>query len=139
MSRWRHWLRPFVVGALTFGVVHLAVMVLWSSGLLTTRLAHPWFLGSRTTILLGQIVAGLAAFAWGMFESGGLGPRIVSALALSLGFLGAAALVFAAIGPEALMLGPVHLWPWALLSALLLVAPAIALGAGLAAFLRGEL
>jgi hypothetical protein len=139
MSRWRQWIRPFVVGAVTFGVVHLAAMVLWRSALLTTRVPHPWFLGSRFTIILAQIAGCLAAFAYGMFESAGLGQRILSALALSLGFLGAAALVFAAIGPGALMLGPVHLWPWALFSAFLLVTPAIALGAGFAAFLQGEL
>jgi hypothetical protein len=133
------WIRPFLVGAVTFGVIHLAVTVFWRSGLFTTRLPHPWFLGSRATILLGQVAAGLAAFVCGMLESVGLGQRIISALALSLGFLGAAALVFAAIGPEALLLGPVHLWPWALLSAFLLVAPAIALGAAVAAFLQGEL
>ena len=115
------------MGAGVFLALHVFFALTWDSLFQPATLRTPWFLGSKAAILVTQVAMGLVAlgFAWSAAD---WRIRLTELSLTIVGAMAAAATLFFVLGPANLMVGPTHLWPVALASAVLLVGPAILAG-----------
>ncbi|MDH3744016.1 MAG: hypothetical protein OES47_02810 [Acidobacteriota bacterium] len=134
----RSTLRFAVLGAASFLALHLVFSFTWELWFTPAALEAPWFLGSKPSIVVTQVGLGLVALVVTVRKAASWRRRLVQALALVSGVMMAVSCVFFAIGANRLMLGPPRLWPWVLLSAFLLLGPAILAGTLLGGILRGR-
>ncbi len=137
-------LRPFLrlgpsgLGALVFMGLHLFFALTWGSLFQSSTLEAPWFLGSRASIVVTQAAVGVLALGFAA-RARGWRERFAAAGLITAGVMTALVAVFFALGPENVMVGPVRLWPVALASAFLLLAPAILAGTLLGGYLHAYL
>lgn len=103
----------------------------------SATLETPWFLGSRPSIVLTQVVFGLLA-AIQAARASTWRERFASAALMTGGAMAALVALFLLLGPSNLMVGPTDLWPVVLASSLLLLGPAIVAGALLGGYRRGS-
>ncbi len=126
------------IGAVLFLLLHVFFALTWERLFPGATLETPWFLGSSRSIVATQVTLGLAAAIGGLRQPAWR-ERFRNAGLLTFGALAAAAVVFFALGPARLMVGPTDLWPVVLTSAFLLLAPAALAGTLLGGYVRSVL
>lgn len=127
------------LGAAGLGVVAFLALqgffaLTWDRLFQPAMIETPWFMGSKPAIVATQAVLALLAFALALRASSWR-ERFADLGLMTAGVMAAVTALFVLIGPEALMVGPVRLWPVVLASALLLLAPAILAGTLLGGYL----
>lgn len=118
---------PAGLGAGVFLACHGFFALTWDRLFESSVLETAWFLGSKTSIVTTQAALGVAALALAA-RAPSWRRRLEGFGLMTAGVMVAVAGLFFAIGPGRLMVGPTDLWPVVLVSALLLLAPAILAG-----------
>ncbi len=127
-------LGPTGLGIVCFLVLQAFFVLTWERLFQPATLETPWFLGSKASIVVTQLALGLVALILAL-RARSWRQRFTEAGLMTAGVMAAAIAVFFLLGPARLMVGPPELWPVALVSALLLLAPAILAGTLLGGYL----
>ena len=122
------------LGAAAFLGLHAVFEIGWERLFQPAALDRAWFMASKSSLIATQATLGLLACALAVRDERGWRRRFWEAGLLSFGAMVAVVVLFAAIGPSELMVGPSDLWPLALAAAFFLIAPAILAGMLLGGF-----
>ncbi len=126
---------PFLAGVAAFLACHGLLALAWERFLQPeAALETPWFLASKTGIVATQVALGLVALILAL-RAASWRNRFNEAGLMAAGVMAAVTALFFVLGPARLLVGPPELWPVALVSALLLLAPAILAGTLLGGYL----
>lgn len=129
-------LGPAGLGVVCFLVLQAFFALTWERLFQPATLETPWFLGSKASIVVTQLAVALVALILAL-RARSWRQRFTEAGLMAAGVMAAAIAVFFLLGPAKLMVGPPELWPVALVSALLLLGPAVLAGALLGGYLAG--
>jgi hypothetical protein len=124
----RRRLALFCTGAAAFVSLHLLFSATWDEWFMPHELAQPWFLGSRRSARLSQLVLALLAFLTSLGGRRTWKARLAESAVLAGGAVAAMCTTFALLGAELLLTGPARLWPVALGAASLMLVLPIAAG-----------
>jgi hypothetical protein len=127
VSAWRR-LALFCTGAAAFASLHFLFSATWDEWFMPHELAQPWFLGSRRSAMVSQILLALLAFLTSIGGRRSWQARLAESAALAGGAVAAMCATFALLGPVRLLTGPARLWPVALGAASLMLVLPIAAG-----------
>ncbi len=128
-------LGPAELGALAFLLLQGFFALAWERLFQPASLETPWFLGSRAAIVVTQVALGVLALSLAARASS-WPKRFADGALMIAGVMAAIVALFFLIGPAKLMTGPTDLWPVVLVSAFLLLAPAVLAGTLLGGYLK---
>lgn len=115
-------------GAAVFVLLHLLFSLTWQEWFKPHELAQPWFLGSRRSAIVSQLVLTLLSFLISIGGRRTWQARLAESGALAGGTVAAMCVTFALLGAKKLLTGPARLWPVAIGAASLMLVLPIAVG-----------